>query len=82
MRRFKRLIISFDMFTKKKKKKSYLSFRPKKCYKKTNNTTKYIKMETSFTSSKTFKERNRKRESSTFFLFGRIYFVNLCFGRC
>ena len=57
----------------KKKKKTYLSFRPKKCYKKTNNTTKYIKME--FISSKTFKERNRKRESYTFFLFGRIYFV-------
>ena len=39
-------------------------------------------MEISFISSKTFKERNRKRESPTFFLFGRIYFVNLCFGRC
>ena len=64
------MIISFDML---KKKKTYLSFWPKKCYKKTNNTTKYIKME--FISSKTFKERNRKRESSTFFLFGRIYFV-------
>ena len=29
-------------------KKNYLSFRPKKCKKKTNNTTKYIKMEISF----------------------------------
>ena len=66
----------------KKKKKTYLSFRPKKCYKKTNNTTKYIKMEITFISSKTFKERNRKRESPTFFLFGRIYFVTLYFGRC
>ena len=46
----------------KKKKKTYLSFRPKKCYKKTNNTTKYIKMEISFISRKTFKEKQKKRK--------------------
>ena len=33
-------------------KKNYLSLIPKKCKKKTNNTTKYIKMEISFLSSK------------------------------
>ena len=27
-------------------------------------------------------KRNKKRESSTFFLFDGIYFVTLCFGRC
>ena len=68
---------------KKKKKKTTKVIGPKNVIrKKTNNTTKYIKMEITFISSKTFKERNRKRESSTFFLFGRIYFVTLCFGRC
>ena len=42
-------------------------------------------MEISFISSKTYEERNKKKEkkeSSTLFIFGRIYFVTLCFGRC
>ena len=34
-------------------------------------------MEISFISSKTYKERNRKRENSTLFMFGGIYFVTL-----
>ena len=66
-----------------KKKKNYLSFRPKKCEKKTNNTTKYCISKWKFhISSKTYKEKNRKRENSILFMFGRIYFVTLCFGRC
>ena len=43
-------------------KKNYLSFRPKKCKKKTNNTTKYIKMEISFISSKLTKGEVEKEK--------------------
>ena len=57
IRRFKCLIIFFDML-----KKNYLSFRPKKCKKKTNNTTKYIKMEISFISSKLTKREVEKEK--------------------
>ena len=39
-----------------------LSFRPKKCKKKTKNTTKYIKMEISFISSKLTKREVEKEK--------------------
>ena len=48
-------------------KKNYLSFRPKKCKKKTNNTTKYIKMEISFISSKLTKGEVEKEKVLLYF---------------
>ena len=44
------------------KKNKCLSFRPKKCKKKTKNTTKYIKMEISFLPSKLTKREVEKEK--------------------
>ena len=73
-RRFKCLNICFDIFFFL----NYLSFRPKKCEKKTNNTTKYCISKWKFhLYHLKLTKRNRKRENSTLFMFGRIYFVTL-----
>ena len=62
-------------------KKNYLSFRPKKCKNKTNKLLNISKGKFHLYHLKLTK-RNRKRESSTLFLFGRIYYVTFCFGSC